>query len=160
MTFAGILTLVGDFDICGLYSPLGLLFNLVNCIFYAINHINDRSRYPKYATFYQRSAHSKNLSCVPGRRRLTHTSFCLELIVLSGACVVLTPSSSYRQVIMCMSHLLKFHTNQDFDFKYHILYIMYNTNRIFNSWELYRSRPSAGNKQSIRIVRCPRKIKP
>ena len=48
---------------------------------------------------------------LPGTR-----SFCQ-----AHAFEVLTPTSTYRQFIICMFYLLKFRTKQDFVFKYHIL---------------------------------------
>ena len=54
---------------------------------------------------------------------------------------------------LCLTmYLLKFHTKQDFVFKYHpaILFTML-INGSFKSWEFYRSHPFAENKQSIHI---------
>ena len=45
-----------------------------------------------------------------------HASFCQ-----AHAFDVLTPTSTYRQFIICMFYLSKFHNKQDFVFKYHIL---------------------------------------
>ena len=56
---------------------------------------------------------------VPGR--MTHrfagnSSFCQ-----AQAFEVLTPTPTYRQFVICMFYLSKFHTKQDFVFRYHIL---------------------------------------
>ena len=67
---------------------------------------------------------------------------------------VLTPTSTYRQFIICIFYLSKFHTNElkilpsdiiSFNF-------IYSANGIFKWWEFYLSCPSAGNKQTVHVV--------
>ena len=53
---------------------------------------------------------------------------------------VWTPTSMYRQFIICMFYLSIFHTKQDFVFKYITsCNFIYNASGIFNLWEFYRS---------------------
>ena len=66
---------------------------------------------------------------------------------------VLTPTSTYSQLIICMFFFLKFNTKQDFVFI--SCNFKYNVYVIFKLWGFYHSHPSAGNKQSIYIVSFP-----
>ena len=66
------------------------------------------------------------------------------------AMYALTPTSTYSHfIIICTFYFPKYHTKQDFVFKYHILQFIYNANRIFKSWEFDHSPPSSRNKQSV-----------
>ena len=62
----------------------------------------------------------------PAEWRERKHDFCRELIVLPGACVWSLDTYfklTYCQFITCMFYSLKFHTTQDFLFKYHSLHL-------------------------------------
>ena len=80
-----------------------------------------------------------------------------------NARIVFARNSSFCQAhafeVLTIYHLYvllsKFHTKQDFVFKYVSCNFIYNSNGIFKLWEFDLSHPFAGNKQSAYIVNFP-----
>ena len=75
----------------------------------------------------------------------------------SAASEVLTPTSTYCKIRICMFYLSKFHTKQDFVFKYipcNFINLQF-ANKIFKSWEFYHWQSFAANKQNVHIVSSP-----
>ena len=94
---------------------------------------------------------------VPGRRTWTHTSFCRELIILPGACVwsldtyfIWSPIYHLFILFVEISH----QTRLCLQITQHAI-VFYNANGIFKLLGFCRSRPSAGNEQSVHFVSFP-----
>ena len=72
--------------------------------------------------------------CPAEGRELTRHSAGNSSFCQTHTLKVLTPTSTYRQFIICMSYLLKFHTKQDLSSNIISCKFIYNANRIFKLW--------------------------
>ena len=91
-----------------------------------------RATWRKPVRIHQGAELNENFNGWPAERRECTHPFANQLIILPDAIVwnldtYICCTSTYRQFIICMFYMSKFHTKQDFVFKYHILqFFLYN----------------------------------
>ena len=91
------------------------------------------------------------VGCPEERHKCLHSFAGNSSFCQAHAFEVLTPTSTYRQGIICMFYLSKFIPSNILSSNVIFCNFVYNANGIFKSWEFYRSLPFAGNKCSIHV---------